>query len=154
MTDAGPDCFDRPQRLTPEAFAAWRAMREAAAADGVVLLMVSAFRSLDYQHALIAGKLAKGQELAAVLRVNAPPGFSEHHTGRAVDIGTPDCPALQQEFDRSPAFRWLEARAGDFGFHMSYPPDNPFGIIYEPWHWLFTESAADAIQQETDDDER
>ena len=138
LVNTEPDCFNRPQRLAPQAAAAWGAMREAAAAEGVTIHLISAFRSLQYQHELIAAKLARGQALAEVLKVNAAPGFSEHHTGRAVDVGTDECSPLEQSFEETEAFRWLSRRGGEFGFTLSYPPDNEFGIIYEPWHWRFS----------------
>ena len=33
-----------------------------------------------------------------------------------------------------------QAKAGDFGFSMTYPRDNPWGISYEPWHWAKAET--------------
>ena len=32
--------------------------------------------------------------------------------------------------------------AGAFGFSMTYPRDNPWGIIYEPWHWSLKRSGS------------
>ena len=57
--------------------------------------------------------------------------------GTALDIGTPDEPPAEESFERTPAFAWLQANAGGYGFVMSYPRDNPHGIVYEPWHWRF-----------------
>lgn len=138
------DYYGRPQRLTPEAFAAWRAMKQQAAADGIVLHLISAFRDLDYQRGLIARKLAAGQAIADILRVNAAPGFSEHHTGRAIDIGTTDCDALVEEFENTPAFQWLADHAEGHDFSLSFPRGNPFGIDYEPWHWCYKNSSSRA----------
>jgi len=132
-----PDYYQRPQNLTPAAFAAWQSMKQAAADSGVEIFLISAFRSVQYQHDLILAKLQKGQELAEILTVNAAPGFSEHHTGRAVDLGTSGCPALVEEFENTVAFQWLTTHAGRFGFVLSYPRDNVSGISYEPWHWCF-----------------
>ncbi len=87
-------------------------------------------------------KLAAGETLESVLRVNAAPGYSEHHTGRAVDLGTPGCPPLTEGFDRLAVFAWLATHGRDFGFTMTYPRDNPQGIIYEPWHWFFGDGNA------------
>ena len=70
-----------------------------------------------------------------ILEVNTAPGYSEHHTGRAVDIATPGSRPLTEDFESTDAFRWLQAEATGFGFAMTYPRDNPWGIIYEPWHW-------------------
>jgi D-alanyl-D-alanine carboxypeptidase len=135
LVEVGPNLVGRMQRLTPAAARQWLAMVEAAAAEGVTLLIVSGFRSYEYQAALIRKKINAGQVIADILEVNAAPGHSEHHTGLAVDIATPGSRPLTEEFEESAAFRWLEEHAGRFGFSMSYPRDNPWGIIYEPWHW-------------------
>jgi len=131
----------REFELTPAATGAWLAMRDAAAADGVTLQLVSAYRSIARQHEIVAAKLARGQSLDVILQVSAAPGFSEHHTGRAVDIGTPNSPALEEAFEQTPAFAWLQANAARFGFVLSFPRDNACGYQYEPWHWCYRETA-------------
>ena len=88
------------------------AMRAAAEKDGVVLLIFRAFLSMEQA-----------------------PAYSEHHTGRALDIGTTDCFPPTAEFERAKAFRWLIANAGKYGFTLSYPRGNPYGVAYQPWHW-------------------
>lgn len=137
LVDTELDCFQRPQRLTPSAFAAWSGMREAAVQQGVSLFLISAFRSVQYQHDLIARKLQNGQTIEQVLRLNVAPGYSEHHSGRAVDLGTPNCDVLTVDFEKTKAYQWLEENAGAYGFVLSYPRDNPYGISFEPWHWCF-----------------
>jgi len=132
-----PDYYGREQRLTPAALAAWHAMKSSAQAEGVTLHLISGFRSVDYQCLLIRRKLDAGQSMEQILRVNAAPGYSEHHSGCAIDIGTLDCAALEEEFELTPAFAWLLARADDFGFQLSFPRGNPCGIAYEPWHWRY-----------------
>lgn len=127
----------REHFLTPEAAGAWHAMRAAAHADGLQLLIVSAFRSVARQALIIRRKLDRGQRLEDILKISAPPGFSEHHTGLAVDIGTPESESLTTEFASTEAFTWLGHRAGEFGFSLSYPEGNPAGFLYEPWHWRF-----------------
>ncbi len=127
----------RVLRLAPRAARAWRKMQAAAAADGVTLLPLSAFRSIARQTLLIRRKLAQGQHITDILKVSAVPGCSEHHTGRALDLGSPDSLALEGRFARTAAFRWLQRHAGRFGFHLSYPRNNPHGIVYEPWHWCW-----------------
>jgi D-alanyl-D-alanine carboxypeptidase len=135
LVDVGPNLVGRMQRLMPKTARKWTVMVEAAAADGVTLLIVSGFRGVDYQARLIRKKLNAGQSLSEILTVNAAPGFSEHHTGRAVDVATPGSRPLTEEFEDSDAFRWLTENASGFGFSMSYPRDNPFGFVFEPWHW-------------------
>jgi len=131
----GPNIVGRPQQLTPATAAAWQDMCVAASEDDIELLAVSGFRSIDYQSTLIRNKLNAGQLIDAILAVNVAPGFSQHHTGNAIDIATPDYKPLIEEFDQSPAFDWLQRHAGSFGFTLSYPRDNNAGVIYEPWHW-------------------
>lgn len=123
--------------LTPTANLAWQAMKQAASQDGIALLMISAFRSIARQTEIISNKLAEGKTLEDILLICAPPGYSEHHTGRAIDIATPEDPELEISFDTTTAFAWLQSNAGRFGFHMSYPPGNSSGFQYEPWHWCF-----------------
>lgn len=127
----------RDKFLAPGAARAWQAMRQAAALQGVELLLVSAFRSFDFQVQLIRGKLAKGRSIDEILSVNAPPGCSEHHSGCAVDIGSRDTAPLEEEFECTAAFAWLGEHAGVYGFVMSYPRGNAQGYLYEPWHWCW-----------------
>ena len=133
VAEVGAD--GRQHLLTPAATAAWHAMSAAAAADGVAIRIASAFRSVERQAEIVRSKLEQGFSLESILEVSAPPGYSEHHTGRAVDITTDDSPAREIEFARTAAFRWLCRRAGEFGFSLSYPQGNRHGYAYEPWHW-------------------
>ena len=136
LVSAGTDVYDREQYVTEQTLGCWLEMCSAAAAESINLEIVSAFRSIDYQCELIKNKLARGQSIDDILMVNAIPGFSEHHTGRAIDITTNSCEPLSEGFDETPAFHWLTKNAHIFHFIMSYPKDNPYNIIYEPWHWM------------------
>jgi D-alanyl-D-alanine carboxypeptidase len=134
---AGRDRYGRALWLTTAAGRQWQRMRAAAAVDGVAMDAISGYRSHDYQLGIFERKFARGQTLAQVLEVNAAPGYSEHHGGEALDIGAPGEPPAEEAFERTPAFAWLRQHAGRFGFQMSYPRDNPHGIVYEPWHWRY-----------------
>jgi D-alanyl-D-alanine carboxypeptidase len=134
---AGSDRYGRPLWLLPGCQRDWLRMQAAAAAADVRLQAISGFRGFDYQRGIIERKLGRGQDIAQILAVNAVPGFSEHHTGRALDIGTPGEPAAEESFEHTAAFAWLVRHAQDFGFRLSYPRDNPHGIVYEPWHWFW-----------------
>lgn len=135
---AGRDPTDgKAVRLTPPAARAWRRMREAAAADGITLLPLSGFRSIARQTRLIRRHLANRRPLDDILRYIAAPGYSEHHTGRAIDIGDPADVSVEESFARTAAYRWLRRRAKEFGFTMTYPRGNRHGIAYEPWHWCW-----------------
>lgn len=131
--------FDgRPFILEKNAGAMWAKMRRSASVSGISLEPYSGFRSYLHQKKLIAKKLADGKPLEVILTETAIPGFSEHHSGRAVDICTADKYQLEEEFEKTTAFEWLTRHANEFKFRLSYPRDNSLGIIYEPWHWYFT----------------
>ena len=134
---AGRDRFARPLWLRRGAAQGWRRMRLHSAQDGIALDAISGFRSHAYQLGIFERKLARGLSVAEILKVNAAPGFSEHHSGHALDIGTPGDAPAEESFDATDAFAWLQAHAGGHGFHLSYPRDNPHGIVYEPWHWCW-----------------
>lgn len=134
---AGRDRFARPLWLRRGAAQGWRRMRLQAAREGIALDAISGFRSHAYQLGIFERKLARGLSVAEILKVNAAPGFSEHHSGHALDIGTPGDAPAEESFEATDAFAWLQVHAGGHGFHLSYPRDNPHGIVYEPWHWCW-----------------
>jgi D-alanyl-D-alanine carboxypeptidase len=136
LVSAGMDIFNREQFVTPSTLQCWLKMQSAAAEEDITLSIVSAFRSVEYQCELIRNKLTQGQLIQDIVQVNAIPGFSEHHTGKAIDISTDSCDPLTEEFDKTPAFQWLTENAHLFEFVMSYPKNNSHNIIYEPWHWM------------------
>jgi D-alanyl-D-alanine carboxypeptidase len=138
LSSVGRDTSGRDALLTPSAAAAWLAMQEGAAKFGNELLVISAFRSIARQRTILESKLEAGVSWSEILAVSAYPGFSEHHTGRAVDIGAPGCEDLTEQFEVTDQFKWLSANAQRFGFSLSYPRNNRFGIIWEPWHWCFS----------------
>ena len=136
----GHDTQQRPQWLAERAAQAWTRMRDAAAHAGVELQVVSAFRSVEYQLGILKRKLERGQSIGEILKVSAAPGYSEHHSGRALDLTTPGFAVLEEEFENSPAFAWLKKNARRYRFHLSYPRRNPHGIAYEPWHWCYRQA--------------
>jgi zinc D-Ala-D-Ala carboxypeptidase len=134
---AGRDAFKRPLWLDYDAGKAWARLQRQARQDGVALLAISGYRSAHYQMGIFRRKLARGSSLADILQVNAAPGFSEHHSGRAIDIGTPGQAPAEESFEHTAAYAWLVAHAEQFGFRLSYPRGNSHGISYEPWHWYW-----------------
>jgi zinc D-Ala-D-Ala carboxypeptidase len=123
--------------LTPAAARATLQLLAAAQRVGVDLCVLSAFRSSGYQAQLIENKLRAGQTVQQIMSVNAAPGFSEHHRGRAIDLAMQDDRRLTADFEQTPGFAWLIANAARFGFRLSFPRDNWQGYIYEPWHWYY-----------------
>ena len=127
----------REYELVPKAAAQWIKLRSAAINDGVTVLVLSGYRGFDRQFELINSKVEAGELINEILAVMAPPGCSEHHTGRAVDVGTPGCESLSETFAETAAFRWLAVNAAEYEFRLSFPPNNRWGYQYEPWHWCY-----------------
>ena len=135
LVDVEPNIIGRMQQLTAGTAADWLAMKTAAQADGIELMLVSGFRSIEYQAEVLRRKLSQGVPIEAALAVSAAPGFSQHHSGRTVDLATPGARPLTEAFETTAAFAWLDGRAARFGFRMPYGRSNRYGFAYEPWHW-------------------
>ncbi|RZM77458.1 D-alanyl-D-alanine carboxypeptidase family protein [Leptolyngbya iicbica LK] len=126
--------------MQPEAAASFEAMVADAQAAGISLLPISGFRTVaDQQYLFFEIKAERGQTVSTRAEVSAPPGYSEHHTGYAIDIGDANQPEtdLAVNFEATPAFKWLEANAPRYSFELSFPEGNAQGVQYEPWHWRF-----------------
>ena len=122
-------------------------MREEAKKDGVYLVFLSGYRSINLQNDIFYSlKSIRNQEAAERARVSAPPGYSEHSTGFALDIG--DAPQRDTDFvtdfENTDAFRWLIKKAAKFHFKLSFNKDNKY-IDYEPWHWRY-EGSIEALK--------
>jgi zinc D-Ala-D-Ala carboxypeptidase len=127
-------------RLRKSAAAKLQAMVAAARSSGVNITTISAFRSVEDQKRLFFGVGAeRGQQPMKRAEVSAPPKYSEHHTGYAIDVGDSSVPAtnLNQNFDTTPAYKWLKTHAATYSFELSFPKDNIQKVSYEPWHWRF-----------------
>jgi len=132
---AEADDRGREYLLTPLANGAWQQMKQQAMRDGIVLEIVSSFRTIERQIEIIQNKIDRNMPMDVILTLSAPPGYSEHHTGRAIDINTPGCAPTEPAFADTAAFAWLCRHASRFDFALSYPEGNTLGFIYEPWHW-------------------
>lgn len=108
-------------------------MSEAARAEGVTLVVSSAWRSSEYQEALFAAALSR-QPREEVEKTLARPGHSQHQLGTAIDFGSIDV-----SFAETAAGRWLFARAAAWGFSLSYPRglESVSGYSWEPWHYRY-----------------
>lgn len=133
-----PDSLKLDYRVAPH----YNEMYLAALADGIELMPVSGYRSVDRQHRNFENKIqtyldqgygkVEATQMAATIIL--PPGTSEHNAGLAMDI----C-SLEQNFEETEEFEWLCENAADYGFIMRYPKDKQdiTKIIYEPWHWRY-----------------
>ncbi len=140
LSELAPISTDRRIQMRSTAAKQFKAMVAAARANGVSLAPISGFRSIKDQEQLFFDvKSARNQTASERAAVSAPPGYSEHHTGYAVDIGDGTVPAtnLNPNFDKTKAYEWVNTNAARFSFEMSFPKDNPQGVSYEPWHWRY-----------------
>ena len=115
-------------------------MQGNARAEGVILVPISAFRSVQDQNQVFFGvKQQRNQQVRERAEVSAPPGYSEHHTGYAIDIGDGQAPGtnLSQSFEKTAAYKWLKNHAAQYNFENSFTRDNAQGVSYEPWHWRY-----------------
>ena len=122
-------------------------MREEAKKDGIYLVFLSGFRSINLQNNIFYSlKSIRNQEAAERARVSAPPGYSEHSTGFAIDIGdaTQRETDFETDFENTDAFRWLIKNAAKFHFKLSFNKETKY-IDYEPWHWRY-EGSIEALK--------
>ncbi len=121
--------------LRPEAAQAFRAMADAARADGISLRSVSAYRSYDRQMTLYKRYLSQ-DSLQSVDTYSARPGFSEHQTALTLDINTA---SIRAGFEKTPAYAWLMEHCAEYGFILRYPKEKEdiTGYRYEPWHYRY-----------------
>jgi zinc D-Ala-D-Ala carboxypeptidase len=132
--------MDGGLKLRSTALPKFQAMTTAAKAAGIKISTISAFRSIaDQEKIFFDIKAQRKQDPRKRAEVSAPPRYSEHHTGYAVDLGdaTNSALDLKPEFDTTAAFKWLQTNAARYSFEMSFPQGNLQGVSYEPWHWRY-----------------
>ena len=143
LKDGAPTPLDA-QFLPEEVAQAYEAMMQAMERDlGRRLLVESGYRSPAYQLYLFAFYLPSHEEsIRETNRHVALPGYSEHGNPQrqAIDfinqdgINGEDHPEI---FEALPEYAWLAQHAATFGFHLSYPRNNPSHTAFEPWHWHY-----------------
>lgn len=112
-----------------------RAMIDAAQRNGTPLVLISGYRSYEYQANLFQDDVEELGEDAAAL-ITARPGHSEHQLGTVVDVLNVGAEELTTGFADTRAGQWVARNAADFGFVVSYPRGAREQSCYsfEPWH--------------------
>lgn len=114
-------------------------MASAAATEGINLSVVSAYRSYDSQVSIYNSEVqAYGQTQAD--RESARPGYSEHQSGWAADLGAKSGKCrIAACFADTAEGKWLAANAYKYGFIIRYAvnKESITGYMYEPWHVRF-----------------
>ena len=130
----------QPCRVRPAVAAALGSLLAAQAASGVagVLRGVSCYRSVAHQRSVFCRTGRNCADAGRRARLVAPPGYSEHETGYAIDFAVRPAPGCADTSDciaATPTGRWLVANGPRFGFELSFPAGNGQGVGWEPWHW-------------------
>ncbi len=144
-TEASPSelssvTYDGRIKLRKKAAKSFLRMQQDAKENGFTLIPISGFRTFNQQEYLFFEvKRQQNEETRKRAEVSAPPQYSEHHTGYAIDIGDSNSPSthLNVEFEDTLLFQWLEKNAAKYNFELSFPPNNIQNISYEPWHWRY-----------------
>lgn len=128
-------------KLRKEAADALELMFADAEEQGIQLSMVSGYRSYDRQAELFANRTSEcGGDEGEAAKTVARPGTSEHQTGLAVDISSPNFDnQLEEEFGSTQEGIWLQENSYKYGFILRYPEEctDHTGIYYEPWHFRY-----------------
>lgn len=131
-----------------KSYEAYKKMADAAKAEGVNMIINSAYRSYQSQKAVYDETANNyGEDYADDFA--AHPGFSEHQSGYAFDIGKYN--VLLDDFEKTDVFKWLSKNAYKYGFILRYPKgkEEITGFTYESWHYRYVgEEAAKQIYEE------
>ena len=115
-------------------------MLKAAKEDGIELKVESAYRSERYQKQIFKRMLEEGRTLEDIVRYVAPPGYSQHVLGTAVDFFPSNW-----RFADTPDYVWLKENGGRFDFEETYSRFNKMKMPWEAWHWNYTGSGTEKI---------
>lgn len=140
--------------LREEALNAFIEMKDAAKADGLDLIIVSATRNYNSQKGIWEAKWngarkVEGIDLRTIkdpverakmiLLYSSMPGTSRHHWGTDIDINSVS-PSYFESKKGKKIFQWLTENASSFGFCQTYTQKDslrPNGYEEEKWHWSF-----------------
>lgn len=123
-------------QLQAEAANAVKTMINEAKKQGVSLRTISGYRSYNSQSSVYNSYVATDGQ-AKTDTYSSRPGYSEHQTGLAVDMGDVGgrCD-LEICYFNTPGGQWIAKNAHLFGFTIRYQENktNITGYQYEPWH--------------------
>ena len=113
----------------------------AARTDGIQLEVFSGYRDPKEQASIYTKRHAIEGSMAD--RAVAPPHYSEHQTGTAIDFTGKSAQyrKVQNGFEKTSEYMWLSQNAWKYGFNLSYPKTLKSGVSgeyrFEPWHWRY-----------------
>ena len=145
---SGDDAKYMDYRAAPHCKEMLAAMRKELNSD---ISAFSTYRSYSYQEGnfqrkvnkLISKGYSKTDAYNTAATIVAIPGTSEHQLGLAIDVYLWSLykrdGELNESFEGTKEYKWLQEHAWEYGFILSYPKDKikDTGIIYEPWHYRY-----------------
>ena len=137
--------------MRAEAVEKFNEMVEAAEAEGIEIVMTTAYRTHGFQNILWIHNVETSGSETEANKTSARPDESEHRTGLAVDISTRAVNyAVTTEFENTDAGKWVRNNGHKYGFIIRYPEDKVdiTGYSYEAWHLRYVgETAATEIYE-------
>lgn len=133
--------------INKEAYEAYKLMQKKMMEENLKIRIISAYRTYDYQENLYNNYLKKEKQ-SIVDTYSARPGYSEHHTGLAIDVDNGQLG--YNKFYLTKEFQWMQDNAHKYGFILRYPKDKEeiTGYSYEPWHYRYVgKKAAEYIKK-------
>jgi len=129
--------------LRPEEYEALKILASAAKKDGITLTVSSTYRSYEYQKNLF-DYWVRVDGLEEAERESARPGTSQHQLGLALDFAPVD-----DEFDLTPAGKWVYENAYKYGWSLSFPKgyEDVTGYRWECWHFRYVGQPAVDFQR-------
>ena len=121
--------------LNKECHDAFINMASHASEEGYNIRAISTYRTIEYQENLY-NNYVKSDGVIKADTYSARPGYSEHHTGLAIDVDNKV--TSYNDFESTKEFTWMMENAYKYGFILRYPKDSTItGYIYEPWHFRY-----------------
>jgi hypothetical protein len=135
---------------------AFKEMQHSAEKEGIVLEIVSGYRSFERQKSIWNRKYKSNQKeglkpnenINKIIEYSTLPGTSRHHWGTDVDlidgskVKVGDVLLTEKFHGMGPYVKmrkWMEKNAANYGFIMPYTKDKSRkGFYYEPWHFSYS----------------
>ncbi len=102
------------------------------------IMAACGYRSLSTQAQLYQKEIEEQGEEEAEKWV-APPGFSEHQSGLAVDLNLTVTGSGQIQYESVEPYAWINENCHHYGFIVRYPKgrESVTGYSYESWHFRY-----------------
>ena len=143
--------YDDPVKVERKAYEAYKALKEELDAEGTHVELDSCYRSVKHQQEVMDEFTKEyGEEYAK--RIVATPGYSEHHTGLALDlflvIDGKNVAENEDMMKHPEVWEKVHAKLADHGFILRYLPERKIftGYSYEPWHIRYIDNPEVAKQ--------